>query len=214
LLLEPQRLPASLSRAALARLPAERLAEVLRLWLQESGARPPSRAKLAEVTRQLVGSGSSHARVRHDGRWLLRYRDRIDMADTLPDAVVPTWFRWRGESLLEVAGHRFAFRPMAAGVDAGWLAQAELLLDRPCGADRLRRRATSPSRSWKNLAQESGVPPWLRQALPVLRWNAKLLYAAHFGMNCPAAARPVDEPPPGNRVVIEWLAPASWSRWL
>jgi len=231
LLLEPPRLPASLSRAALARLPAERVAEVLRLWLQESGARMPSRAKLAEVTRQLVDSGSSHARVRHDGRWLLRYRDRVDMADALPDAVVPTWFRWRGESLLEVAGHRFAFRRTAAGIHAGWLERADLLLDSGRGADRLRLQAASPSRSLKNLALERGVPPWLRQALPVLRWNAHLLYAAHFGMNhgMPggmdfgmshglerglAAAGPEGRPPLADRISIEWLAPPSWSRWL
>src|SRR5690606_10340796 len=133
----------SLSRAALARLPPERAAEALRCWLQEAGVRMPTRAKLGEILRQLVLAGSSHARLWHDGKWLLRYRDRIDVADALPAAVAPTVFRWRGESLMSVAGQQYLFRRLAgqprpsAGADAGWLAQAELLLDRGRGSDRL-----------------------------------------------------------------------------
>ncbi len=232
LLLEPPRLPASLSRAALARLPAERVAEVLRLWLQESGARMPSRAKLAEVTRQLVDSGSSHARVRHDGRWLLRYRDRVDMARRSAGCggahLVPLARR-------KPAGGRRA--PVRVSPHGRRHSMPDGSNGRICcstarrGADRLRLQAASPSRSLKNLAQERGVPPWLRQALPVLRWNAHLLYAGQFGMNhgMPggmdfgmshglerglAAAGPEGRPPLADRISIEWLAPPSWSRWL
>lgn len=210
----------SLSRAALARLPQARAAEALRLWLAESGARMPSRAKLAELMRQLVGAGSPHARLRHDGLWLVRYRDRIDQVAQLPCAVQPTWFRWGGQRELTVGGQQFVFHRSpaeapagAVGVDAAWLADADLLLDRGRGADLLRLEAAGPRRTWKNLSQERGVPPWLRPALPVLRRGEAVLHAAPFGTNrdfAPAHAGRV----PADPVAIEWLAPSQWARWL
>ena len=206
--------PPSLSRAALARLPASRAAEALRLWLQEIGARMPTRAKLVEIMRQLVEAESAHASLRHDGRWLLRYRDRIDVLETLPAVVAPTEFRWRGESLMTIAGQQFLFQRVGAdaGIDSAWLAQAELLLDRGRGKDRIRLEPGQPSRSWKNLLQEHGVPPWLRPALPVLRHRDLLLHAAPFGSNRELAGPGQDRT--GDRIVIDWLAPAPWARWL
>jgi len=206
--------PPSLSRAALARLPASRAAEALRLWLQEIGARMPTRAKLVEIMRQLVEAESAHASLRHDGRWLLRYRDRIDVLETLPAVVAPTLFRWRGESLMTIAGQQFLFQRVGAdeGIDSAWLAQAELLLDRGQGKDRIRLESGQPSRSWKNLLQEHGVPPWLRPALPVLRHRDLLLHAAPFGSNRDLTG--AGEDLTGDRIVIDWLAPAPWARWL
>ena len=224
LLLEPLVSPAPLSRAAFARLPAERAAEALRLWLEESGARMPSRAKLAELMRQLVRAGSSHARLRHDGRWLLRYRDRIDVVEVLPAEIAPTPFRWRGESLMTIGAQQFRFlrvsaqtrdsgrgasRGRSVGVAADWLSQADLLLGRARGIDRLRLESGGPSRSLKNLLQERGVPPWLRPALPVLRYRDTVLHAAPFGINQDLAGAG-----PGELIAIEWLAPAPWVRWL
>ena len=181
------------------------------------------RARLAEMMRQLVAAGSSHARMHHDGRWVLRYRDRIDVVDALPGVVIPTSLRWRGERLLQVAGQQYLFhrftadaRPGAAGVDPDWLAQADLLLDQARGADRLRLAPAGRSRSWKNLAQERGIPPWLRPALPILRREDAVVHAAPFGMNRDlAGGAPVVPPAPGSeRVAIEWLAPPAWARWI
>jgi tRNA(Ile)-lysidine synthase len=237
----------TLSKAALGRLPPDRAGEAVRLWLEQSGLRMPSRAKLAEMTRQLVTSESTHARLRHDGAWLLRYRDRIDAADSLPAEVVPTWFRWSGEALLTVAGHQFAFHRLVGGsasstrsgvsslvgpgdgegdvssgrmgagrdegVDAGWLARGDLMMDKARSTDRLRLAAGGARRTCKNLVQERGIPPWMRRALPVLRRGDEIAYAAPFGVNIQvlgnnAAAQG------GERVAIEWLAPPHWRRWL
>ncbi len=212
---------ASLSQASLARLPADRAAEVLRLWLERAGLRMPSRAKLAEICRQLIASSSAHARLRHDGIWLLRYRDRIDSVTRLPEALTPTWFRWSGEPLLDVAGHRFLFHRLAPdadsgpGIDAGRLAASELMMDRARGTDRLLLGGGGRHRSWKNLCQERGIPPWMRSALPVLRLGEELLLAAPFGINRGAEVPGGTTKASGTpQVVVEWLARADWGRWL
>ena len=176
---------ATLSRVSLARLSHARAAEAIRLWLEELGCRMPSRAALAEIMRQLLQARSAHARLRHDGRWLLRYRDRIGAAAALPVPLTPTWFRWSGETLMNVAGQQFLFHvaPSAVGVDADWLTGVDLMMDRACGKDRLRRAPGEHQRTWKNLCQERGIAPWMRAAVPVIRRGDELVYAAPFGMS-------------------------------
>ena len=225
---------ASLSRAALSRLPRERAIQVMRLWLANGGCRMPSRGKMAELLRQLVAGASAQARLQHDGVWLLRYRDRIDATQDLPAGVDVTSFCWAGERFLVIAGQRLLFDRLSpekartgAGVDARWLAAAELVMDRAQGHDRLRLVPGGPSRTWKNLSQERGIPPWLRAALPVLRRGDRVVYAAPFGMNLdaargagPTAGRPPESTlrsgagEPSPRIAIDWLAPAPLSRWL
>ena len=199
-----------LSRASLQRLPGERAAEALRLWLEEAGLRMPSRATLAEVVRQLLGARSAHARLRHDGRWLLRYRDRIEVADDLPVPLSPVWFRWSGEPLLSVAGQQFLFQraPSSSAMAAEIRSGTELLMDQGRGSDRLRLLSGAHQRTLKNLHQERGIPPWMRAALPVLRRGDGLVYAAPFGMNRAATTGGQDG------IGIEWVVPPQWARWL
>lgn len=113
-----------------------------------------------------------------------------------------------------------------AGIDAQWLAAADLVMDRARGVDRLRLVSGGCRRTWKNLSQERGIPPWMRAALPLLRRADQVVYAAPFGLNRDAAAlepgpapRPAGLPEsragaPSGRVVIRWLAPPVLARWL
>jgi len=226
---EPTAVTDSLSRASLGRLPVERAGEAIRLWLEEAGCRMPSRARLAEMIRQLCGEGSAHARLQHDGIWLLRYRDRIDAVGRLPPVMTPTWFRWSGEPLLDIGGQRYLFHRIVPGseawqpgLDAQRLAAAELMIDKARGGDRLRLVPGGRHRTWKNLSQERGIPPWMRMALPVLREGATVIHAGPFGMNLAIAenvegvAVPASCPPDPaeERIAIEWLAPRQWARWL
>lgn len=101
----------ALSRAALLRLDPARRAEALRYWLATLGCRMPTRAKLAELERQLVLAGAAEARVRHDGRWLLRYRDRIGLMPRLTP-IQPALLGWRGENHLTLPAGILSFEPL------------------------------------------------------------------------------------------------------
>jgi tRNA(Ile)-lysidine synthase len=211
--------PAILSRAALARLPADRAAEALRLWIAGLGCQMPSRARLAEIRRQLVDAASSQARLRHDGRWLLRYRDRIDAATELPAVVRPVWFRWAGEPMLDMAGERFLFRRAAqgeAGLPASILSAADLLLDQGRSSDRIRLGQGGHRRTWRNLCQEAGIAPWARAALPVVRQGKALVFAAPFGTAADPSVQEASDPPPprADLIAIQWVPDPSIARWL
>ncbi len=212
---------AVLSRAALLKLPAERRAEALRCWLRGQGCRMPSQAKLAELERQMVFAAAAQATVRHDGRVLLRYRDRIAPMPT-PAPIVPLHFRWNGELLLDVPAGRLYFDCHPVGHDApaawalapDWLREQRLWLDQGRGRDRLRERPGAHSRSWKNRMQEQGVPPSLRSSLPVLRAGDALLFAAPFGMMLPADSAARVQQPDHPGIVLRWVAREDIRSWL
>ncbi|MDO5056186.1 MAG: tRNA lysidine(34) synthetase TilS [Lautropia sp.] len=230
-------LPA-LSRAALMRLGPARRAEALRYWLGLAGCRMPSRHKLDELERQLLLAASAQAIVHHDGCGLLRHRDRIGrLPPRVP--VQPLWWRWQGESSLDTEAGRLHIEQVAmpppwqqgqqlegagrsdrthgsAGevlLPVAMLSGVELMLDRGRGRDRLRLHPAAPSRSWKNLMQERGVPPCLRASLPVLRAGGHILFAAPFGVTVPAAPA-TGEAPNLPCVRLRWQPLPGVADWL
>ena len=74
-----------LSRERLARFDAPRRAALWRLWLEQAGRRPPTRARLAEIDRQMVAAASTQAVVGHAGLLIVRHRDRIGLLSRLPE---------------------------------------------------------------------------------------------------------------------------------
>jgi tRNA(Ile)-lysidine synthase len=58
------------------------------------------------------------------------------------------------------------------------------------GGERLRTDARRPRRTLKALLQESGVPPWERERLPLLYCGGELAWVAGIGVAAPVRARP------------------------
>jgi tRNA(Ile)-lysidine synthase len=111
-------------------------------------------------------------------------------------------FRWAGEVLVHAPGGGLRIDPVTIqgefGLPAALLRDSELSLGQRRGGERLRVVAGGPARSLKNLFQERGVPPWIRQRLPVLRADAQVLWVAGLGAN---AQFLVDQ---GERVALGW----------
>jgi tRNA(Ile)-lysidine synthase len=203
---EPRRWQA-LDRRPLAALSPGRQALALREWLHESGCRMPSRARLDEMRGQLLAGQGAHARVEHDGLHLMRHRDLLMAISQDCEALVPIGpmvLRWDGQSSLALAcGGRLVFEPMSGGLSRSWLSQQPLLLAPAQAGARLRLRAVGRSRSLKNLWQEAAIPVFLRDALPAVWVDGRLLMAAPFGTD-----RSADWPSDSNGVAIRWVAGA------
>jgi tRNA(Ile)-lysidine synthase len=200
------RIDRGLYRPALAALDAPRQAAALRAWLVGLGARPPTRAKLAALRGQLVLGEGAHGDVGHDGWRLLRHRERLF---ALPEGAMPVLpsdveLSWSGEPAMPVPGGGWLrFLEAPTGLSAEWLSGRPMRLGAARSSARLRLEAGGISRSVKNLWQESGIPTWLRPAMPALSVEGRLLMAAPFGMDrdpiWPTAA-------PGIR--LDWVADA------
>ena len=172
---------ARLRLGPLCGLGAVRARGVLRHWLRERGVPALPSRRLQEAVDQLCGARAGAAvEIAWSGLALRRYRDQVWL--TAIDAVETPAARiaWRGESLdLGPGLGRVLRRSGRGGVDPSHWTQgrAEIgfrdagLACRPGGRD--------GSRSLKKLTQEHGIPPWMRDRLPLLFVDGQLAAVAN-----------------------------------
>jgi tRNA(Ile)-lysidine synthase len=171
--------------------------KLLRAWLSGQGLRAPGEARLGEMIKQLQGRG---AEVRHDGKLLRTYRGKAFV--TPPEA--PADFkprRWNGErrlALPELGGELRARKVRGKGIDAQLLDGKSLEVRLRAGGERLQPDPKRPHRSLKNLFQESGVPPWQRERLPLLFCGENLVWVPGLGIDAKFANRQ------GAGIELEW----------
>lgn len=174
--------------ATLAALPRERAGNAIRRWLREAGLPAPRLADLERVLGTLVhGSGAGAIAVGGDGT-LRRYRGELHL---LLGRDRPRAFR-----------HRWAapYAPLALPEAAVVLSRegcAEQGIALPAngvlevrsrrGGETIRLGDPPFGKSLKKLLQEAGVPPWRRQAIPLLFADGRLV--AVWGIAVASEAR-------------------------
>jgi tRNA(Ile)-lysidine synthase len=173
-----------------AQLSADRIDNLLRYWLASQGAaQPPSTAQLTELRMQLLQSrDDAHPSLQLCGL-LLQRQGGLLVAELPKEGEPPRQeisIQWRGEREIEVPEWHgsLLFEP---GVDKGvshLRLQAWPILLRPrSGGERLKPEAQRPSRSLKNLFQESALPAQQRPWLPLAYVGGSLVLAAGLGMD-------------------------------
>lgn len=169
------------SRGRLRALSASRARNLLRHLLALAGARMPDSARLDDALRQLHGDAA--VRLPMDAVWLCAYRDRVWLER---NAVVEQPVVWQGEPLLAWGDGQVRFLRVATG---GLALAPGCLLGLSDGRDRLRLHGGGPSRPFRLLCQEVGIPPWWRARLPVLRDAAGVpIWIGGVGANVDSAA--------------------------
>ena len=166
---------AGLSRERLAALPPERARNLMRWYLRGEGLRSPTRARLADILRQvLAAADDARIRIAQDGAEIGRHRGRIAVHAPTGDAFVRAW---SGETEVTLPGGVLAFEPArGAGVAAAKLSHAAVTLRSRAGGERIRLAADRPTRAVKKLLQEAAMPAWERQSLPLV-WSDDQLVA-------------------------------------
>jgi tRNA(Ile)-lysidine synthase len=174
--------------------------KLLRAWLKEKGLRAPSEAKLAEMLKQMrAGRGA----LEHEGKVLRFYRERIFTGGkSKRPAFEPQ--AWHGEARLELPalGGELRFRKARGkGIDRKRLEGGKVEVRLRSGGERLRLEARRPRRTLKNLFQETGVPPWERERMPLLFCGEDLVWAPRLGVD---AGWRASSTAPG--IIPEWRA--------
>jgi tRNA(Ile)-lysidine synthase len=165
----------------------------LRALLARHGLRMPSEARIAEMARQVYGARpDAQVRLRHDGHEIRRYRGELYVQPLSADD--RAWrVAWAGESELplgEARGNVRFERATGDGLSARAAAQGAWYFGPRSGGERLRPRASGPSRTLKNLFQEHAVPPWQRAAMPLLFHEGRLVWAPGIGIDADYACAP------------------------
>ncbi len=181
-------------------LTSPRLRNVLRRVLALAGECAPDEECLAELERQFrLPSAQQGWRGELAGVAVCVYRAAWWVEGPRPDEV-PQALGWSGQPVVDWWGAPLSFTPVeGVGLTAARLAAGTCQLRRREGGERMALQPGGPSRSLKNLFQEAGVPPWLRQDLPLLWVDGQLAWVA--GVGVAAAFRC----PPGEAGVLpQW----------
>lgn len=195
---------------------------LLRRLIEQQGWRAPASSRLDEALRQLRAASGPLRLVLGDGA-LGVYRGRLwPLADAMGGqkggaAIVGTTLPvpvpvWRGEAELSWGGGRVSMSPcVGAGLSTQGLNAASscVLTGRWPGLE-MRPAAGRPRKRFKQLCQEAGVPPWLRDRLPVLRVGDEAAWIGGLGEGFEVSADFACAPGEAG-VMLEWT-PASEPR--
>jgi tRNA(Ile)-lysidine synthase len=186
----------------LAALPPGRRAVAVRAWLAAHDTPVPSRARLAQVLAQALGSrADARMKVRIGAHEVRRHRGLLLLRAAQTERQGEATLRWRGEGEIAVPawGGVLRFEPTRdEGFDADWLSAAPLQLRGRGGGERFKPHALRPSKTLKRLFQDAGIAEFERAALPLVWRDGRLIYVAGLG----ADARLLDVG--GERIRLEW----------
>ncbi|MDT0635375.1 tRNA lysidine(34) synthetase TilS [Spectribacter hydrogenoxidans] len=165
---------------ALRQLGADRQRNLLRYWLREIGLSCPDQRHLAQIRQQaLHAAASRQPRVAWPGAELRRFGGRLFAFAPLPPVPASWQADWDGD------------RPLALPVGLG-----ELRAEAPCpaplrvqlrrGGERLRLPGRAHHASLGELCRQAGVPPWVRERLPLVFADERLVAVADWLVADPA----------------------------
>ncbi len=174
-------------------LPASRARNVLRYFLRCNGVIMPDADRLDELLRQATTA-------RNDGRVcvnvgggveLRRFRKDLYIVRALPQLDPLFEVTWDGRGTLalpQLGGSLRLARRKGQGIAARALQAVSLSVRVRRGGETLRLRAGGRRRTVRNLLQEAGLPPWIRDRLPFLLIGDAL--AAVPGLGVDVAVQP------------------------
>ncbi len=184
-------IPGTLRLDLLLTLSPERQRNLLRRWFGRMGLPLPTTAHLDRVVQDVMGADVDRTPlVRWEGAEVRRYRDRLFAMPPLAPATPDATLCWPlEETLLLPDGRLSAERVAGQGikVPAGTPGVAEVRFRH--GGERCRPAGRLHSHSLKKLLQERGVPPWVRQRLPLVYVAGELAAVADLWVCEPLAAR-------------------------
>ena len=173
------------------RLGAARARNLLRHEMLVAGLRAPDTRWLDEALRQLASADAASAICvgTVDGE-LRVYRDELHVVGQRPP-VPAAPLAWRGEPELAWGADLLCFAAaIGDGVSRRLLAGDAVCLRTRVGGEALQPDPRRPRRSLRKLFQESAVPPWERDRLPLLCCADRVVWVAGLGVDVGFACAP------------------------
>ena len=165
--------PQALSREALLRVPAARRARVLRHWIASLGLPPLPANGVARIETELLpADDDAQARFDWHGQRICAWRDVLHAAPSRPPLPADWRCEWDGRQPLALPD---GGELRLVGADA---LPAPLLAHARQGGERIALPGRTHTHALKHVLQDLGVPPWLRERLPLLTDAAGELHAA------------------------------------
>jgi tRNA(Ile)-lysidine synthase len=177
-----------LSLAAIGRLDGDRQANVLRWWLRQAGMRPPPAARLTGALRMMREARADSSPVLRwkDGE-LRRYRGRLYAVPPIGEHVAQA--RADVTRLLPLGPGLGQFG-LVAGRGGGLPAGSRWTIQFRQGGESLRPHPGRPRKRLKDLCQEAGIVPWMRDRLPLVFGEGRLAAVGDLWLDADIALPP------------------------
>lgn len=160
----------------LKKLPVTRMKNLIRYWLKKNGFRPANTAVTEIIIRELVYAGGDRMPlIKWHETEIRRYRDKIHVIKPLVEIPEDTHYIWNLEQPLYInTGSLVARRVVGSGIKSESIIGNILQVRFRQGGETIQPAGRKETHKLKKLFQESGVPPWQRDRIPLLYINNKL----------------------------------------
>jgi tRNA(Ile)-lysidine synthase len=193
----------------LQHLPMPRRRAVLRHWCQARGVAPPDTARLDEVLGQLATAASDRSiAVEWPAGSFRRYREWLFLSPDLPVHDPQARLRWEGASPLALPSGLGTLRLAPGGRLRGDVTAGCVEVHFRGAGLRCAPAGRVGRHDLKHLFQEAGVPPWLRDRVPLISVDGDVAAIADRWV---CGARAVGDAAQGLAVV--WERPRHLDVW-
>ncbi len=187
--------PCILTVATVAEFDEAEQLQLLRSWIRRQGRRPPPERRLSQGLVDLLRAASDRqpALVWTEG-CIRRYRGRLYLLPPYlpqPPAVGLPWDMRQPLNVPEL-GCLEVRTSVGRGLRARCAQQAPVEVRFRQGGERMRLRGHTRPRTLKRLLQERGVPPWVRERLPLIFIGHELAAVADLLLAEPFIAGPTE----------------------
>lgn len=191
----------ALNCVALSTFSPGRIRNVLRYWIRCHGKRVPSSKKLnAVVVDVLNAAPDSTPVVTWAGTEIRRHRNRLYIMSPLA-AAGGLSMHWSVSDRLALGagcGTLGTEQSRGEGIAAEQLNRARVTVQFRTGGERLTPKGHRQSKALKNLFQEQGILPWMRDRVPLICLDGELAAVADI---CVASQFCADTGEPGVKIV-------------
>ena len=171
----------------LNKLSNTRAKNVLRYWLQINDQLMPSSDLLDEILRQvLTAKKDAELKIQLTKNFeIRRYKDEIYIVQNNKNKLKNYEIVWKGESIILLPnGSKLTFlKVKGKGIGLDFLKNKKLIISNRKGGESFRPDLKRPTKKIKQLLQESDLPPWERDHLPLIFLSRDLASIPNFGVD-------------------------------
>ena len=178
----------------LDKLSNSRAKNVLRYWLEINDQLMPSKDLLDELLRQvLTAKKDAELKIQLSKDFeIRRYKDEIYIAEKNQKGQKNYEIIWKGESeILLPNGAQLNFKKVKGrGINFKFLDNQKLKIRNRQGGESFKPDSKRPTKKIKQLLQESDLPPWEREFLPLIFIGGELASVPNFGIDIKFQTKP------------------------
>jgi tRNA(Ile)-lysidine synthase len=167
----------TLSVSALQEYSRAEQKNILRYWIQSRGLNTPSSSQLDQVVEQvLTAAVDATPRLTWEGSEVRRYRDKLYAFASLKEVDIDQPILWDLKQPLELdsMGTLEIVEGVGEGVARKHVKNNILTVDFRKGGEAIQPVGRKEKHALKKLFQESGVPPWIRERIPLIYIEGEL----------------------------------------